>query len=118
MNRKVFGQRLRALRKQKTTYTMKEFGDKFNLAESTISGYENGARMPDAEILQKFADYFDVSIDYLVGRIDDEKPINIAFRDGGESITEEEEEYLQEQLETFRRMKKRFMEQRSKENKE
>lgn len=115
MNRKIFGQRLRDLRKRKTTLTVKEFGNKFNLAESTISGYENGARMPDTGTLQKFADYFDVSIDYLLGRIDDEKPINVAFRDGGESLTKEEEEYLHEQLETFRRMKKRFMEQRNKE---
>ncbi|KMK77862.1 hypothetical protein AB990_03795 [Alkalihalobacillus pseudalcaliphilus] len=49
---------------------MKEFGLRFNLAESTISGYENGSRMPDAGIINKFADFFDVNTDYLLGRTD------------------------------------------------
>ena len=49
---------------------MKELGKKFGLAESTISGYENEAREPDFETLVKFADFFDCSIDYLLGRTD------------------------------------------------
>lgn len=32
--------------------------------------YENGERSPNADILIKLADYFDVSLDYLVGRTD------------------------------------------------
>ncbi|WP_342515567.1 helix-turn-helix transcriptional regulator [Sutcliffiella sp. FSL R7-0096] len=74
MDKKKFGSRLRELRKKHTNYTMKEFGAIFNLAESTISGYENGARTPDIEILHKFADYFDVDLDFLTART--EKPVN------------------------------------------
>jgi len=66
----MFGKRLRALRKEHKL-TMKEFGEKFSLAESTISGYENGNRKPDMDILSKFADYFNVSTDYLLGRTDE-----------------------------------------------
>ncbi|KYG89040.1 hypothetical protein A0U40_13515 [[Bacillus] sp. KCTC 13219] len=62
----MFGIRLRELRKNKKL-TMKEFGEKFNLAESTISGYENGTRKPDIEQVKRFADYFSVTTDYILG---------------------------------------------------
>lgn len=70
---KMFPKRLRELRKQ-YKLTAKEFGEKFNLAESTISGYETGARKPDMGTLEKFADFFNVSVDYLLGRTDDPTP--------------------------------------------
>ncbi|MED1201984.1 helix-turn-helix domain-containing protein [Heyndrickxia acidicola] len=69
----MFGKRLRELRKKKGL-TMKEFGNKFSLAESTISGYENGIRKPDIELVDKFADFFEVSSDYLLGRTDSPNP--------------------------------------------
>lgn len=65
----MFGARLRELRKKKGL-TMKELGKKFSLAESTISGYENGNRKPDLEMIDAFADFFEVSSDYLLGRTD------------------------------------------------
>ncbi|HEK9100172.1 helix-turn-helix transcriptional regulator [Bacillus pfraonensis] len=63
----MIGERLRKLRKT-NKLTMKELGQKLNLAESTISGYENGNRKPDYDTLNKFADFFEVSADYLLGR--------------------------------------------------
>jgi repressor LexA len=63
----MFGTRLRKLRKQ-NNLTMKELGKKLNLAESTISGYENGNRKPDMNIVQQFADFFGISVDNLLGR--------------------------------------------------
>ena len=62
--------RLRELRKSKKL-SMKAFGEIFNLSESTISLYENGKHDPDIETIIQFANYFNVSIDYLVGRTDD-----------------------------------------------
>lgn len=47
---------------------MKEFGRMFGLAESTISSYEKNARNPDIDTLAKFADYYNVSMDFLMGR--------------------------------------------------
>lgn len=64
---RMFGKRLRNLRKQKNL-TMRELGRIFNLAESTISGYENGNRKPDMSIVEQFADFFETSVDYLLGR--------------------------------------------------
>ncbi|WP_342505907.1 helix-turn-helix transcriptional regulator [Sporosarcina sp. FSL K6-2383] len=58
---------MRELRKSKKM-TMKEFGERFNLAESTISGYENGTRKPDIDQVRKFADFFEVTTDYILGQ--------------------------------------------------
>jgi len=41
---------------------------KLNVSQSTISYYETGERKPDLDFLIQLVDYFDVSIDYLVGR--------------------------------------------------
>ena len=61
--------RIRELRKVKNI-TMKQLGKIIGVAESTISLYENGKRQPDNDILIKLADYFEVSVDYLLGRDD------------------------------------------------
>ena len=44
-----------------------------NMNQNTISRYENLEREADYETLIKFANYFDVSLDYLLGRTDKEK---------------------------------------------
>lgn len=65
----LFGKKLKALRTSKKI-SQKEFGKIFGLAESTIGMYERDERRPDFELLNKFADYFEVSTDYLLGRTD------------------------------------------------
>ena len=65
----LFGKKLKALRTAKKI-SQKEFGKRFGLAESTIGMYERDERRPDFELLNKFADFFDVSTDYLLGRTD------------------------------------------------
>lgn len=61
--------RIRELRKE-LSLTMKELGRYIGVAESTISLYESGKREPDNKTLVKLADYFNVSVDYLLGRSD------------------------------------------------
>lgn len=41
-----------------------------NMNQNTISRYENGTRQADYQTLILLADYFDVSIDYLLERTD------------------------------------------------
>ncbi len=65
----MFGKRLKILR-EKHHLSQQELGNKLSLAKQTISGYENGTRKPDQDILVRFADYFEVSVDYLLGRTD------------------------------------------------
>lgn len=38
------------------------------IEQALISKYENGKRVPPTETLIIFAEYFNVSIDYLIGR--------------------------------------------------
>ena len=58
---------LRYLRKEQN-FSMKQLGEIIGVSESTISLYENGHRQPDFNTLIKLADYFNVTIDYLIGR--------------------------------------------------
>ena len=56
---------LRPLRKEKGL-SMKELGQIFGIAESTVSQYETGKRDPDYEMLLKLSEFFSVSVDYLL----------------------------------------------------
>ncbi len=62
-----FGINLRILRKQKGL-TQQDMAEIINTSRSCISNYESGNRQPDNEIINLLADYFSVSIDYLLGR--------------------------------------------------
>ena len=63
--------RLRELRKSKKISQLKLAID-LNMNQNTISRYENMEREADYETLIKFADYFGVSLDFLLGRTDKE----------------------------------------------
>jgi transcriptional regulator with XRE-family HTH domain len=63
---------LRVARKSKGM-TLKELANYLHLGESTISMYENGLREPDNETMKTIADFFEVSIDFLLGREFEEK---------------------------------------------
>ena len=49
---------------------MKELGDIIGISDEAIRLMEKSKRSPSFEVLCKLADYFDVSLDYLVGRGD------------------------------------------------
>ena len=61
--------RLKQLRKQRGISQLKLAMD-LGMNQNSISRYENGERQADYETLIKFADYFDISIDYLLERTD------------------------------------------------
>lgn len=60
--------RIRELRKQRGM-TMKELGKVIGVAESTVSQYELGRRQPDNETLLTLGEFFEVSVDYLLGGV-------------------------------------------------
>ena len=64
--------RLRELRKSRGISQLKLAID-LNMNQNSISRYENGEREADYATLILFADYFDVSVDYLLGRTDNPK---------------------------------------------
>ena len=63
--------RLKELRKERKISQLKLALD-LNMNQNTISRYENMEREADYKTLIKFADYFNVSLDYLLGRTKDE----------------------------------------------
>lgn len=68
-----FSIRLKALRTERNI-TQKELSDFLNLKDSrSIRAYETSVSEPSIENLIALADYFDVSIDYLVGATDNPK---------------------------------------------
>lgn len=58
---------LKSLRTSKKL-TQEELAKKLKISRSTIGMYENGSREPDYEMLEMIADFFNVDIDYLLGR--------------------------------------------------
>lgn len=67
--------RLKELRKKRKISQLKLAMD-LQLNQNTISRYETGVREADYSTLIKIADYFDVSIDYLLERTDNPKRYN------------------------------------------
>lgn len=65
--------RLKALR-QKAKLTQTELAAVFGFSNQRYNYYETGKNEPDNETLLKFADYFRVSTDYLLGNTDDPTP--------------------------------------------
>lgn len=51
----------------------KTIADYLGISQNTYSQYENGIISISPEMLIKVADYFDVSIDYLLGRTNNKK---------------------------------------------
>lgn len=70
---KTFGQRLKELRKSKGL-TGEQLGAIFNVTKTAISNWENGNRFPDENTLRKIAEFFNVTLDYLLGRTDIKNP--------------------------------------------
>lgn len=64
--------RLKLLRKQKHISQL-SLAMKLNTTQMSISRYETGKREPDLKTLILIADFFDVSIDYLLERTDNPK---------------------------------------------
>ena len=64
--------RLKELRKEKNISQLKLALD-LSMNQNTISRYETGEREADYKTLIKIADYFNVSIDYLLERTDNPK---------------------------------------------
>lgn len=67
MDNNILGKRIKKLR-EKNNLNQLEFSKILNISNTTLSQYEAGNRTPSDEIKEKVADYFNVSVDYLLGR--------------------------------------------------
>jgi len=100
----TFGERLKILIEE-SQLDQKDFGKLFNLSPSTVSGYITGYRTPSDELKIKFADYFNVSVDWLLGRTNVRNPhksdsskqyiIRLNTSDFPQEAIEQIEEYIE-----------------------
>ncbi|GEA30232.1 helix-turn-helix domain-containing protein [Clostridium diolis] len=79
----MFAQRLRELRSEKGV-VQKDVANFLNITTSAYGFYEQGKRVPDTDIMIKLSNYFNVSLDYLLGKTDvrnytDDSNITIAL---------------------------------------
>ena len=67
---KQLGNRLRTLR-EGLGISQAKFAEIIGSTQSSINRYENGQATPTVELLRKYADYFDVSMDYIFARCEE-----------------------------------------------
>ena len=69
------GERLSELRKD-NGLTQRDLAEILGVSENSISLYERNINTPDDELKIKIANYFNVSLDYLLGATDKQIPLN------------------------------------------
>ena len=90
----MISERLKKLRQQRNL-SQTELAKAFNMRVSSIRSYESGDRKPSNSVLIKYADFFRVTTDYLLG-IDTKMTITL------KDLDEEQIKSVQMLLETYR----------------
>lgn len=123
-----FKVRLKELRKSKKLY-QEDVASKLGIARTTYASYEQGSREPDHEMLVKIADFFNVSIDYLLrgeehykelaSEINKRSDTRYAAIDGHDFEDEEKDEILVsalKQIDGLEKIIKEHLEKKDKKN--
>lgn len=87
--------RLKLLRESRDLL-QKEVADKLGIKANTLSGYENGTRSPDHKLLNDIADFYNVTVDYLLGRSDDPRMSKEKY-----SVTKQKADEIMRKLESM-----------------
>lgn len=74
----TFSERLKLLRKDRGL-SQDKLGEMLNIPRTTIANWESG-RIPELAALQNLADYFEVTVDYLIGRSNIRNPLETEER--------------------------------------
>lgn len=69
----TLGSRLKQLREE-TGFTLEYVANKLGTTKVSIGRYERDEREPKSDMLNLLASFYNVSVDYLLGRTDDSKP--------------------------------------------
>ena len=68
-NATEMGERLRALRKERGL-GQNQLAELLNISNASVSYWETGKQIPSAEVIFKFATFFEVSADFILGIAD------------------------------------------------
>ncbi|APC46455.1 helix-turn-helix domain-containing protein [Aeribacillus pallidus] len=95
----ILAKRLKYLR-DKHNYSQKKVAESLGISNVQLSRYETGDRKPDPEMIAAFAEFYNVSTDYLLGKTDNPTPKEIV------KISGKEIELTPEELKLFEELKK------------
>ena len=76
--------RLKELREERNI-TQQELADHLSCSQQSINNYENHGTQPDIDMLCRMADFFETSVDYLIGNTNIRNPYTLAkYEDSSE----------------------------------
>ena len=105
-----FAERLKTLRKQ-VQLTQAQIAEKLDISQQAYASWERGVKKPTQENLVKIAQVLNVSVDYLVGNLEEESDelgnIELLFRMNSKGLTDEEKEIFKKELIEFMKERKK-----------
>ncbi len=97
----MFQERLKNLRLEKNL-TQKQVAQRLNISQQAYGQWETGKLNPKKETIQMFANFFNVSIDYLLGNTDNkDEEMQILLRGTLEGLTDEEKKQFEIEFKEF-----------------
>ncbi len=85
-----------ALLREKRGLTQEDLANKIGISRASLSHYEKNRREPDYATMTKLADFFHVSVDYLLGRTSEPTQVtDMAVRDFSENLELSDEQLLE-----------------------
>ena len=63
-----------------------DLAEKIGISRSAIGMYENGERVPDVELLERFADFFNVDMNYITGTTNEEYYLDLQTKQIAQEI--------------------------------
>lgn len=79
------------------------------ISSGTVTGWKNGS-IPNSRALELLSKYFNCSVDYLLGRVDNphsEIPVALSSPHGYENLTDEQKELIQSLIDQYAQKNKR-----------
>ena len=105
-----FSERLKKLRKQ-AQLTQVDVAEKLGISQPAYASWERGIKKPTQENLVKIAQILNVSVDYLVGNLDNTEDeldnIELLFSMNSKGLTDEEKEIFKKELIEFMEERKK-----------
>lgn len=93
--------------RQERELSQQELAEKTGLSASSIGMYEQGRRKPSFEVLELFADTFNVDMDYLLGRSSEPNKYSRILTRAQDELSKEELQSLENMAEYFLNRKKK-----------
>ncbi|MCT4542819.1 MAG: helix-turn-helix domain-containing protein [Vallitalea sp.] len=105
----TLGERIKYLRNERGLY-QRDLANVLDIAVTTISGYERDDRRPNPETLKQIADFFGVTVDYLLGEENSVDSLEQEFPEGIKVLRRATKELTPEARAKMVKLMKAFLE--------